>query len=297
MDSIFENYGSNKLVENLTSYIFNLINREFGKLLLNKSLKLSNSLSSYDKIEFVNDLININISNKNYANINVDSLKIDKSIYNMVINIEFIPTNSEILSKSISKKNKLFDNISHEIFHVIEMYLTKQNENKISKSWEYGRNLQKLKDKYIDFEDISYFIYLSLPHEIRARIQQLNSDIANKKLKGIKYTQDYIKTTKIYNDIIFLSKIDTNVILYKLKKSNDYVNIISDFNNHFLENNITDIDRQEKEFIKYFNSLKKRNKETIDKLLKTAYNFEGYNNFVYEFNNKVIKYTDWINVN
>ena len=158
---LYESYGSNKLVESLTEYIFNIINDNIGKLILKKDLTLDNCLKSYNDIKFVDDTINIRISNKNYANVNVDKLIIDSRIFNLKLNIDVEISSKEIENKKLFRTNKICDNISHEMMHIIELYLTEKNQNNRSKSWDNGKILQELVNKYPDdnWQDISYFCY------------------------------------------------------------------------------------------------------------------------------------------
>jgi len=271
---LFESYGSNKLVVDLTDKIFDLINQNFGKLLLNKNIQIYNSVT-HDDIKFINDEINIQISNRDYANVNISKLKVHNNIIeDLIIILEFIPSKQEIIAKSISKTNKLYNNISHELLHVIELYLTQKENNINAKSWKQGEVLNKLKLKYNNderWQEISYFIYLSLPHEQRSRIQQLNSEIDNLNISGTKNVVEYIKTTKIYKDVEFLSKIDSLLILNDLKTDINCYAILKDFSIYFLEK----IDNFENNFLVYFNNIKIQNKKLLRKLIKISYKFEG----------------------
>jgi len=283
-DILFESYGSNHLVEELTDKIFNLINSNLGKLLLKKELQITNSIS-HKYINFENDIINIKISNRNYGNVNVSKLDISDKIKNLIINLEFTPTKNERISKRLFKNNKLYNNISHELLHVIELYLTEKNKNNKSKSWKEGEILNDLINKYNDknWQDISYLIYLSLPHEQRSRIQQLNTEISSLNFKDINEVVDFIKKSKIYSDVKFISMLDSSVILNKLKNDKNYSNIIYDFNNDFLNKN----SNEEKNFIQYINNIKSKNQKMLKKLIKISYNFEGN---MYENFDKIINY-------
>ena len=290
-DILFESYGSNKLVVNLTDKIFNLINKNFGKLLLNKNIQISNSIL-YDDIEFIKDKINIQISNRDYANINITKLKVYNNIIeDLIITLEFIPTNQEISAKSILKTNKLYNNISHELLHVVELYLTQKGKNNAAKSWKQGEILNDLKIKYNNdkkWQEISYFIYLSLPHEQRARIQQLNIEIDNLNINGSKNVVNYIKTSNIYKDIEFLSKINSSITLDNLKNDINYNEILKDFSIYFLEkqNNF------ENNFLIYFNKIKIQNKKLLRKLIKISYKFENYNTD--DYFDRIIDYNEYI---
>jgi len=290
---LFEQYGSNKIVTKLSEYILKIININLGKLILNKHLLLNNELTNYEDISFINDKISIKISNRNYGNINTKSININNDIISDIdMKLEFILSSKEITAKKIFHNNYIFDTISHEISHIIELYLTEQQNSRKAKSWENGENLQKLQKKYTDKEwsDISYFIYLSLPHEMRARIESLNTDITKNNINGIKNTQKYIKSTKIYKDVLFLSKIDENILLKKLKLDNNYKHIIKDFSELFLEN---DNKNYENNFLKYIRNIKTKNEKLLNKLLKVSYNFENYTEWDYDFINTKINYDDY----
>jgi len=271
---ILEKFGKNDIAKNLSDRIFDIINRNLGKLILNKELKITNSIGEIDGVKFINDEINVNILDRNYGNMNPMSIIIeDNSISNLKINLEFTLDESEKKYKEISSTNRLLGTINHESLHLIERYLTFINENDFSKSWEMGEILDNLRNKYKSSnnwqDDISYFIYLSLPHEMRARLHQLNSEI---KSNGIKDVMQYIKSSKIYKDVEFISNIDISKILNKLKLDRDYSLILKDFSLEFLKN---DNKNYEKNFTDYLKRIKTKNKKLLDKLLRTSYNFES----------------------
>ena len=272
-----EKFGYNKLAGELSNIIINRINDNFGKLLLNKNISIKSSIGKTGDILFNNDIINIKINNRTYGNMNPGGIIFsNKSIDNLVINLEVELSSNEFLSKKLSMDNELVNTIEHESLHIIERYLTFINGGEFSKSWEMGEKLQQLSNKYNSdiWEEISYFIYLSLPHEMRARLQQLNSDIKSKGLSGITNVDNYIKTTKIYKDVEFLSKINTQKVIDKLKMDKNHINIIEDFSNIFLENNNNNI---EKNFIDYIKNIKMKNEKLLEKLHKVSYNFENIN--------------------
>jgi len=271
---ILEKFGRNDIAKNLSNKIINIINQNLGKLILNNKLEIKNEIGEIDGIKFINDEINIEISNRNYGNINPMSIIIENdSILNLKMNLEVILDKSEKTYKKISTKNKLIGTINHESLHIIERYLTFINENDFSKSWEMGEILDILKDEYKSsknwYNDISYFIYLSLPHEMRDRLHQLNSEI---KSNGIKDVMQYIKSSKIYKDVEFISNIDINKILNRLKLDIDYSLILKDFSSEFLKN---DNKNYEKNLTDYLKRIKTKNKKLLDKLLRTSYNFES----------------------
>ena len=295
-DFIFESYGENKLVDKLSNLLFKIINDNLGKLILNKELSFSSCLGSIEYntqndtpefIHFINDKINIKLSDRTYGSINVSTIDIQgEYVLNMDMNLEIQISKSEFNSKSIYKSNKLINTINHEFLHVIELFLTKKNERKISKSWEKGENLQKLIKKYPfskNWQDVSYLIYLSLPHEMRSKLQEFNSLLKNidKKVDMI----EFIKNTKTYKDTEFLSKINEHNIINKLKLDKDYDNIIKDINNILFDKD----SNYEKNILGYFKSMKVKNTKLLDKLLKS------YNNVInYTMEEKDINYNDYL---
>lgn len=285
---ILESYGRNDLAKKLTKHLLVLINQNIGKLIFSKKIQLR--LGSVESLKFINDSINITLSNRNYGSINANSYIIDgDQIKDLSINLELQLSSSELKAKRLLG-NKIESIIEHEFLHLSEQYLTIVNNGIISKSWKMDQDLKILQNKYPDAENwlkISYFIYLSLPHELRARIQQLNNEIEQQHIKGIKNIIPFIKGTKIYNDLIFLSNVNQNILLDRLKLDIDYQNIISDFSKVFLKNKSHNL---EKNFLDYIKKIKDKNKKMIDKLLRSSYNFESH-----EFDNDIIKYDDFKN--
>lgn len=288
-DYIVEKYGYNELSKILSNFIYDKINDNFGKLILNNKLTINkiddinfNFNSEELTLKFIDPIINIEIDNPYYGNINISNLQIstysDKDyIVDFQMNLKIHITNLEKQYKGLLD-NKINETIVHECTHFIEHYFTIKKENKIATSWERGKTLYMLQKQYkgnINWDDISHFIYLSLPHEIRARIGQLNKDVEN-----INKTSDalkYIKTTKIYNDLVFLSKMDSNILLNKLKLDQDYNDIIKDFSELFLRNVKSDY---EKNFIKYIDNIKTKCDKMIKKVEKISYNAKIMENYI-----------------
>lgn len=285
---IFERYSQNKLTSFISDEIIKIINQNIGQLILNGSITLKSVIPKIKGITFTDDIINISISNRFYGNINPSTMIIkDNNINNLVLNLELILTPIEIQSRRLIDNN-IESTIEHELLYTIEKYLTIIDGNKLSNSFSMDEQLKKLDKLYKNSQnwlDISYLIYLSFPHEIRARIQQLNKDIENKHIKGITNAINYIKTTKIYKDLNFLTNIDEYIILKKLKNDKDYKDILENFSKNVLNNNNINY---EKNFTDYIKKIKQKNKKMLDKLERTSYNFENINN------DKVIKYKDFL---
>ena len=226
------------------------------------------------------------------------SIKINNDeIDNVKINLEIELNHSELLLKLLDKNNKIFKTIKHEILHIIEIYLSKTNPKNLTKelsnSWKMGDDLEFLKNKYQNcnnwINDISYFIYLSLPHEMRAKIEELNGIITLNNIKGVENAINFIKTTKAYKDVEFLSNIDGNILLKKLKKDIEYNALIKDFSLIFLKNNKPNY---ENNFLNYIQKIKIKNKNLLRKFIKTSYAFEHMGMFE-EFD-KIINYKDYL---
>lgn len=285
---IFERYGQNKLTSFISDEIIKIINQNIGQLILNGSITLKSVIPKIKDITFTDDIINISISNRFYGNINPLSMIIkDNNIRNLVLNLELILTPIEMQSRRLIDNN-IESTIEHELLHTIEKYLTISDGNKLSNSFSMDEKLKEIDKLYNNSQnwlDISYLIYLSFPHEIRARIQQLNKDIENKHIKGIPNVINYIKTTKIYKDLNFLTNIDEYIILKKIKNDKDYKDILENFSKNVLNNNNINY---EKNFTDYIKKIKQKNKKMLDKLERTSYNFENINN------DKVIKYKEFL---
>jgi hypothetical protein len=271
---IFERYGRNDLTRDLSNRLIDIINQNIGKLLLNNNITLKSELSTISNILFVNDIVNISLTDRFYGNINPNSYIIkDDTISDLIINIEFMLSPYERVYKKLNN-NKIEHVIEHEFLHVVEQYLTVSDNNKLSSSWEIDMKLKYIQNKYnsaTNWKEISYFIYLSLPHEIRARVQQLNKDIEQSHITGIKNVMVYIKNTKIYKDLEFLSNLDENILLDKLKQDIEHVDILKDFNDISKSTS----NNYEQNFLNYIKKMKKKNQKLLNKLLKTSYNFDG----------------------
>lgn len=294
---ILESYGKNNLVVKLTNYLTGIININLDKLILHENIVLKVFLKEFKEIVFVNDIINISIADKTYGNIDGIEIEDDK-IIDLVMNLEIKLSDNEKLLKRL-ESNNISSTINHEFLHVIERYLTLSNGKTISKSWHYAKKLKKLQRKYpdyIEWQNVSYFIYLSFPHEMRSRVSSLYEQIEKIKDKSIKNVIVFIKKHKYFQDADFLSKVDVNILIKKLKSDKNYRNLILDFNSYFLENNKMDLVLCEQEFIKYMKMIKSKNEKLKKKLLKISYSFENtFFDFGFSFENeKDIKYSDYL---
>lgn len=285
---IFERYGYNKITKEISDEIIKLIDQNIGRLILNGSISLKSLIPTTCGINFINDEINIKLTNRFYGNVNLNSLIINNnSIKNLVLNLELKLSYSEISARKLIDNN-ISGTIEHELLHTIEKYLTISDGRNIANSFSMDAELKKIDKKYTNsknWQDISYLIYLSFPHEIRSRIQQLNREIENTHIRGVKNVNSFIKNTKIYQDLNFLSKIDPIKILTNLKNDKDYKDILKDFSIYVLKNNNINY---EKNFFDYIKKMKQKNKKMVDKLERTSYNFEN-NNY-----DKILNYKDFL---
>jgi hypothetical protein len=281
---IFERYGYNKITKEISDEIIKLIDQNIGRLILNGSISLKSLIPTSCGISFINDEINIKLTNRFYGNINLNSLIINNnSIKNLVLNLELELSPSEISARKLIDNN-ISGTIEHELLHTIEKYLTISDGRNIANSFSMDAELKKIDKKYTNsqnWQDISYLIYLSFPHEIRSRIQQLNREIENTHIRGIENINSYIKNTKIYQDLDFLTKINPIKILNNLKNDKYYKDILKDFSIYVLKNNNINY---ENNFFDYIKKMKQKNKKMIDKLERTSYNFENINQ------DKILKY-------
>jgi len=285
---LFERYGYNKITKEISDEIINLINQNIGRLILNGSISLKSLIPTTCGINFINDEINIKLSNRFYGNVNLNSLIINNNtIKNLVLNLELELSPSEISARKLIDNN-ISGTIEHELLHTIEKYLTISDGRNIANSFLMDSELKRIDKKFKNsqnWQDISYLIYLSFPHEIRSRIQQLNREIENSHTRGVENVNVFIKNTKIYKDLNFLSKIEPVKILKKLKNDKDHEDILKEFSIYVLKNNNINY---EKNFFDYINKMKQKNKKMIDKLERTSYNFENINQ------DKILKYNEFL---
>jgi len=270
---IFESFGSNSMADKLTNYLVDVINENIGKLILSGKVNLKNSMTNFKDIRFYDDEITVKIGHLKYGNMDPNFIVDSDSITGLIMNLELVLSDEEIRSKQMSKKNPIIDTINHEFLHVVETYLTRQNENATSKSFDYGKRLDMLQNRYDnckEWQKISYFIYLSLPHEMRARVSALHQEIKRNNPSDV---VDYIKNSKYYMDADFLSNVDIDILLKKLRTDVDYVGVIRDFNSIFLQNDKIDLVDCEKEFIAYIKNIKRKNIKLKNKLIRTSYAF------------------------
>jgi len=273
-----EKFGSNELVIKIKNNIISQINDNFGILSLMKKILLFDELNDIVdkngyKYIFKNSIINVKISNRYYGNIN-QNIKISNNknvftIENLEINLELILSDTEQKMKKLDN-NKIEASISHELLHLIELIYSENNK---ALSWSKNIELRKMQKKYENnkhWTNISHIIYLTLPHELRAKIQELDTYLKNDKPSDI---LNYLKNSEIYKEFEMISLLDVNMILSKLKTDQDYLIIIEDFTKLFLNKND---EKYEKNMRSYLNYLKKSSKKILDKIIRLSYSNEDF---------------------
>jgi len=262
-DFLLEKYGSNNLAKDLSYYTINLINSNFPKLL--KDGKLHISIDSFKKLNFKFSKINVYLSNKTYGNINMENYFITNDIiYDLEMNL-YLQLNIQDLKLKNINYNKIVDTIRHEFLHIIEIYFTDKNQKKLANSWKKGEIIFNLRKKYTDnnIQDIIHIMYLSLPHEMRSRVEQINSEIEKSNLSDKNKIINFIKNNTIYKDCLFIINLDIFKILKLLKTKKDFNDFLNDLNIN------------EEGFKNYLNEIINLNLKFKNKILKTYLNFES----------------------
>ena len=204
--------------------------------------------------------------NKYTGDINYQSI-IDNDFKNCIINI-FLPLDSKI-NLSISA-------LSHELFHLYELFQIKKIFKKTK--WQHTTDLIDLEkmDLY-KYNSIKYFknlIYLSLPHEINARIASMHFYLLGFKSNDKEFLLNKLKTTKEYNYFNMLNNFDDNYYLDFLIKEIGLDSAINIFNflNIILKikytiSNINDLKKYFEKMKKYFMDLMKYYNKKITRIL------------------------------
>jgi len=296
---IIESFGNNEVVNQISKFIFNKISQELGKLIYNKRIVINNYLQNkkqYSEINFINDEIEIILSNRNYGlikNVNIDNDKIK----NLRLSLEIVLSPLESKLKTLNVQNRILTTIDHEFNHIIEKYINESNNRELTKSWKIGANLhsyrEKYKNTYDKWDDILHFIYLSLPHEIRSRVSSLREELEILDIKNEEY-EKYIKKTEFYIVADAISKMSPEFILEKMQ--NLYLNfdiLLREFMTTVLDNFN---ENTEKEFIKYFKTVMKRNEKMKVKLLKTYYFIFEHDYTFFNYPDKNINYEEYLKI-
>lgn len=285
-----EQYGSNEIVKKLTLKIISLININFGKIILNKNITLNNEIKTIDNIKFINDTINIYSSKNNGVNIDTKNIiikqdKTNRNIYNIEINLFLNISQQEFTLKKLID-NEIEITISHELLHIIELIYSDEK----SQSWLMNIELRKINNKYKNdkrWNDFSHLVYLTLEHELRAKVQEIDFIIKQSNLTDSSDVLDFLKNLKEYKIFEFITNIDKDIMIKRLKEDKNYNNILKDFNELFLKKN----DNYELNLIKYMKTMKSKSKNILKKILKLTYQFE--NIIIDDTINKKINFKDY----
>ena len=281
-----EKYHVDQDVRHLTKLIYDKINYYLPKLILNKSVLITNLLqNNYKNIKFKNDKIILNLGSP-HGGINMPIYNND-TIENLEINLTIFLSKSELKNKYLFD-NKIKEIINHECQHILEFYHTKGN---LTKSWDFHARLKEHEDKYKEYDkwlEITHMFYLTEYHEMRSSISQLLEYLKDN-IKDNKSLEILIKNSDIYQRFDFLSKINAKIILTKMRMTYpDFNLVLDDFIKNVIINNNSDIDNIFNREIKLLN---KRAEESKRKLLRLSNNFL---NEISGVEDRIIDYSEYI---
>jgi hypothetical protein len=176
--------------------------------------------------------------------------------------------------------NKIKETINHECQHIIEFYHSDGNP---SKSWDFHKRLKIHENKFNNktWLDICYLFYLAEEHELRSKVSQ--------SLELLKNGEDLYKL-QVYKNIDLLSKLNSDLILYRMNEYDDFGIILFDFVKNVLLKK-GDTIKIFKSYIKYINKISLSYKR---KILRVLYSYENTNTFLEENIEKDIDYKEYI---
>lgn len=245
----------------------------------------------------IDDIIsNLNIEThiKNGLKLNVDDEKLKASIIiffkngiNYYGNINYKETlNSEFKNCIINiyyiddyNTNNIIKTLTHELTHIYELYQIKDIFYKTKWVWTEALIKTKKQDKISN--NIRYFrdiLYLSLPHEINARVSSLFRYLYMECSSGCTKDQimDILKNTKEWQNYLNMNDFSVTELIEGLKITfkDDYDFLYFIFNElnmnsgiNFQINNISDLNIYLNRFNKMF---KNQNKKYYKKILKVV---------------------------
>jgi hypothetical protein len=251
---ILEKRGTPDILKEIIKENYNniqtiLSNNKNYSLVLNidKSAQLENKII-YLKCNLTINFI-FGIGNKYTGNINYLSI-IESNFKNCIIDI-FLPLNPE-LNISIST-------MSHELLHLYKLYQIKEIFNKTR--WQDTTTIIDLeKMSIMNYKSVEYFknlIYLSLPHEIRARITSLHFYLLSFRTNDKEFLLKKLEETKEFRYFNMLKNFDVEEYYKILMLEMDVdsaINIFSFLNEKL---NIKFKILNEKDLIKFFYMMKK----------------------------------------
>lgn len=274
---INEKHHVNGDVRHLTNLIYNKIYQLIPNLIFKKEIIIENLLQdNYTRIKFKCDKIIVRLG-KNSGNINEPIINND-IVENLIINLFINLSNKEILQKKLIN-NRIKETINHECQHVIEFY---HSDGILSKSWDFDKRLKEHESKFNNKEwlDICYLFYLSEDHEMRSRVSQ--------SLEILKNGGDLLNSN-VYKNLDFLSNLDSDILIKKMEKYDDFGLILIDFVKNVLLRK-GDYLKIFKSYIKVINKESKKNK---NKILKVLYSYKNPESISEEYIEKDINYKDY----
>lgn len=274
---INEKHHVNGDVRHLTNLIYNKIYQLIPNLIFKKEIIIENLLQdNYTRIKFKCDKIIVRLG-KNSGNINEPIINND-IVENLIINLFINLSNKEILQKKLIN-NRIKETINHECQHVIEFY---HSDGILSKSWDFDKRLKEHESKFNNKEwlDICYLFYLSEDHEMRSRVSQ--------SLEILKNGGDLLNSN-VYKNLDFLSNLDSDILIKKMEKYDDFGLILIDF----VKNVLLRKGDYLKIFKSYIKGINKESKKNKNKILKVLYSYKNPESISEEYIEKDINYKDY----
>ena len=275
---INERYHVSQDVKHLTNLIYNKIYQLIPNLILKKEIIIENLLQDkYSRIKFKSDRIIVNLG-RNHGSINNPNLTNDV-VENLTINLTIKLSDQELIRKKLIN-NKIRETINHECQHIIEFY---HSDGNLSKSWDFNKRLKRHEDKFDNKEwlDVCYLFYLAEEHELRSKVSQ--------SLELLKNGQD-LYNSDLYKSIDLLTKLDSDVILSKMDKYDEFGIILIDFIKNVLLRK-GDCIKILKSYIKDINRLSSIYK---NKMLRVLYSYENPGSFLEKNEERDIIYSEYI---
>jgi hypothetical protein len=273
---ILEKRGTPDILKEIIKENYNniqtiLSNNKNYSLLLNidKSAQLENKIV-YLKCNLT---INFNFETRYKYTGDINYLSIIESDFkNCIINI-FLPINSRI--------EETLSALSHELLHLYELYQIKNIFNKTK--WQDIQILDNIEKMEIyNYNSIKYFknlFYLSLPHEIRARVTSLHFHLLSLRSNNEDILLKELEDTKEWKYFKMLENFDIDKYYYLLLKEMDVDSAINIFN--FLNEKIkinfkidteNDILNYLSRSKKYFNKISHLYKKKVNRIIKDLTN-------------------------
>lgn len=275
---INERYHVNQDVKHLTNIIYNKVYQLINNLILKKEITIENLLQdNYTRIKFRGDKIRLKLGT-NHGSINEPKL-VNDVMYGLIIELSIKLSKEELTQKKLIK-NVIRETINHECQHIIEFY---HSDSNLSKSWDFNKRLKTHEDKFDNKEwmDICYLFYLAEEHELRSKVSQSFELLKN---------GENLYNSELYKKIDLLTKLDSDVILNKMDKYDEFGIILIDF--------VKNVLLRKGDYIKIFKSyIKDINRLSLDyknKILRVLYSYENPNSFLEENIERKIKYSEYI---